>query len=205
MAPVAAIRASASSVVVQAIDVPRLFTSGKAAQVRVAAQPVETKLPLTHCAKPPSMHALSPALQDELALSPANLRFSACASWPLASAKGFALGSAAGAGAGAGAGAAGLLSVFAAGAATGVAGAAVPLPLMPPVAPVAAMRASASASVVHVSDVPSLLTSGRARHWVPLPQDTMANLPLTHCAKPPAMQAWSPSAAMNGQRQSETI
>lgn len=63
-------------------------------------------------------------------------------------------------------------------------------------APGAAMRASASSSVVHASDVPALLTSGSAKHCVGAAQPMLTNLPATHIAKPPSMHAWSPSARM---------
>lgn len=71
--------------------------------------------------------------------------------------------------------------------------------MIPPAAPAAAMRAVASLSVVHASDVPALLTRGSAKHWVVAAQPMLTNLPPTHCAKPPEMQAWSPSVRY-GQR-----
>ena len=73
-------RAAASSCVVHASDVPGLLTSGSAKHCVVAAQPMFTNAPLTHIAKPPSMHAWSPSLQLASALSVANCAFSFCAS-----------------------------------------------------------------------------------------------------------------------------
>jgi len=64
---------------------------------------------------------------------------------------------------------------------------------MPPFAPVAAMRAVASELVVQVTEVPGLLTRGRAKHAVPPAQDSDENLPLTHCAKSDPTQALSPA------------
>ncbi len=60
------------------------------------------------------------------------------------------------------------------------------------------MRAAASSWVVHASDVPALFTSGSAKHCVVAAQPMFTNLPPTHIAKPPSMQAWSPSVR-NGQ------
>lgn len=42
-------------------------------------------------------------------------------------------------------------------------------PVIPPVAPVAAIPAATSTSVEHVIDVPGLLTSGSGTHVVPAP------------------------------------
>ena len=53
-------------------------------------------------------------------------------------------------------------------------------PVIPPLAPVAWMRASASAGVVQVIEVPGLLTRGRAAQVREAPQPTLANLPPTH-------------------------
>jgi len=64
---------------------------------------------------------------------------------------------------------------------------------MPPVAPVAAMRAVASELVVQVTDVPGLLTRGRAKHDVPPAHASVENLPSTHCAKSDPTQASSPA------------
>ena len=69
-----------------------------------------------------------------------------------------------------------------------------PEPSTPPVAPVAAMRASASACVVHAIDVPAEFTSGSAKHCVPPAQPVATNAPPTHWAKPPATHAFSPAA-----------
>jgi len=54
------------------------------------------------------------------------------------------------------------------------------LPVRPPVAPVAAIRASASAVVVQAMEVPALLTKGRAAHVVPPEQVVVTKAPLTH-------------------------
>jgi len=56
-------------------------------------------------------------------------------------------------------------------------------------APVAAIRAAASAGVVQVTEVPALFTRGKAKHCVPPAHWVMTNLPLTHWAKPPLTQA----------------
>lgn len=67
-----------------------------------------------------------------------------------------------------------------------------PDPVRPPWAPVLAIRMMASASVVHVIEVPGEFTRGKAAqikgalHWV------MANFPPTHCANPPEIQAFCP-------------
>jgi hypothetical protein len=63
-APVAAMRAWASDVVVQVIDVPGELTRGRAAQVRPDPQGVVTYLPLTHWAKAPPTHALVPSVEN---------------------------------------------------------------------------------------------------------------------------------------------
>lgn len=69
-----------------------------------------------------------------------------------------------------------------------------PLPVNPPVAPVAAMRASASAVVVQVIEVPAELTKGRAAQVRgAAPQEVVTNLPPTHCANWVPTQAFSPS------------
>lgn len=67
-----------------------------------------------------------------------------------------------------------------------------PEPVNPPVAPVAAILASASAVVVHVMEVPALLTKGKAAQVVPPAQAVVTNAPFTHCAKAPPTQASSP-------------
>ena len=85
VAPVRVIRSMASDCVVQVMLVPRLFTSGRAAQVRPPAQFVVTNLPLTHCAKAVPMHAFSPLSQSELAVRVWNLALRACASWAFCS------------------------------------------------------------------------------------------------------------------------
>lgn len=48
-------------------------------------------------------------------------------------------------------------------------------PVIPPVTPVLAIRAAASLSVSQVTLVPGLLTSGRAKHWVPPAHWVMEN------------------------------
>lgn len=69
------------------------------------------------------------------------------------------------------------------------------LPVKPPWAPVRAIRATASASVVHVTLVPGLLTSGRAAHVRPAAvlHGVSTNAPLTHWAKLPFTHATSPA------------
>ena len=57
---------------------------------------------------------------------------------------------------------------------------AMPQPLIPPVAPAAAILASASAAVEQVIEVPAELTSGRAKHWRPEPHWVTTNDPPTH-------------------------
>lgn len=69
-----------------------------------------------------------------------------------------------------------------------------PLPVTPPETPVAAMRAAASASVVQVTDVPALLTRGRAKQLRVDAQLWSVNAPLTHCANSPPTHATEPSA-----------
>ena len=56
-APVAAMRAAASSEVVHARLVPGLFTSGSAKHCVPPAQPDGRNLPPTHCEKAPPMQA----------------------------------------------------------------------------------------------------------------------------------------------------
>jgi len=80
--PVAAIRASTSADVSQAILVPGLFTSGSAAQTVPPAHGVSTNDPDTHCANDVPMQASSPTVHDELAVSVLNCAFSFCASSP---------------------------------------------------------------------------------------------------------------------------
>ena len=58
--------------------------------------------------------------------------------------------------------------------------AAEPSPTIPPVAPVAAILASASASVVQAIDVPGELTNGSAAHVSPVLQADTTNDPPTH-------------------------
>lgn len=53
-------------------------------------------------------------------------------------------------------------------------------PVNPPVAPVAAMRAIASAGVVQVIEVPAELTRGRAAHAREGAQGSVTNFPPTH-------------------------
>ena len=67
------------------------------------------------------------------------------------------------------------------------------LPVIPPIAPATAIRALASSCVVHASAVPALLTSGSAKHRVVAAQPMLTNVPPTHIANAPSMQAWSPS------------
>jgi len=55
-----------------------------------------------------------------------------------------------------------------------------PSPVKPPVAPVAAIRASASLWVAQVIEVPALLTKGRAAHVVPPAHEVVTKAPLTH-------------------------
>ena len=64
---------------------------------------------------------------------------------------------------------------------------------MPPVAPVLAMRSSASAWVVHVTLVPAELTSGNAKQPRPASalHDVRTNDPATHCANAPFTHATS--------------
>jgi len=68
-----------------------------------------------------------------------------------------------------------------------------PEPVSPPVAPVAAIRASASESVVQVIDVPGELTRGSAAQVSVAPQDSSTNEPDTHCANEPCTHAFLPS------------
>jgi len=68
-----------------------------------------------------------------------------------------------------------------------------PVPASPPVAPVAAILASASASVSQVMLVPAELTSGSAKHCSPEEQEDRANFPPEHCANCPSTQAELPS------------
>lgn len=75
----------------------------------------------------------------------------------------------------------------------GAAGVLLPEPVTPPVAPEAAIRAAASASVVHAMEVPALLTRGRAAQVSDAPQLVTTNFPPTHWAKPEPTQACSPS------------
>lgn len=68
-----------------------------------------------------------------------------------------------------------------------------PEPVSPPVAPVAAILASASDSVSQVMLVPAEFTNGNATHWSPDEQEDNANLPPEHCANCPLTQADVPS------------
>jgi len=54
---------------------------------------------------------------------------------------------------------------------------------MPPFAPVAAMREVASELVVQVTEVPGLLTRGRAKHDVPPAQDSVKNFAVNALCK----------------------
>ena len=65
-----------------------------------------------------------------------------------------------------------------------------PSPVIPPVAPVAAIRASASAVVVQVMLVPAELTKGNAAQIVPPAHWVVSNFPPTHCANAPLTQAF---------------
>lgn len=129
-------------------------------------------------------------MQDELAESVENLAFRVCASLPFCNLKSLLAG-----GAGAGFAAAAFLEgALPAGAlAGGGAVASLPEPVIPPVAPLASIRAAASASVVHVMEVPGELTRGSAWHVRVVPQEVVTNLPSTHCAKAEPMQAFSPA------------
>jgi len=66
-----------------------------------------------------------------------------------------------------------------------------PEPVRPPETPVLLIRATASACVSQVIDVPTLFTSGRAKHWVPPAHVVVCHLPPTHCANEPSTQAIS--------------
>lgn len=55
-----------------------------------------------------------------------------------------------------------------------------PSPVIPPVAPVASIRARASPSVSHVTEVPRELTRGSAKHCVPPEHSVAAHVPPTH-------------------------
>ena len=70
-----------------------------------------------------------------------------------------------------------------------------PDPVRPPVAPVAAILWTASASVTQVMLVPALLTRGRAAQVTPLdaPQSSRTKEPPTHCAKELPTQAFCPA------------
>lgn len=57
----------------------------------------------------------------------------------------------------------------------------------------ALILASASDSVVQVTDVPGLFTSGSAAQTVDAAHLVITNFPPEHCAKPLSMQARSPS------------
>ena len=63
------------------------MTSGSATQTAGAAQAVIANLPPTHCAKLPLTHAFSPSVHADEAVKVANFALSACAAWPLESAK----------------------------------------------------------------------------------------------------------------------
>lgn len=78
--------------------------------------------------------------------------------------------------------------------------AALPDPVIPPVAPEVAIRAEASASVVQAIDVPGELTSGRAKQLNVAEQAVVTNFPLTHCAKLVPTHAFSPPMNRNGFR-----
>ena len=61
------------------------MTKGNATHVKPPAHGKLTNCPFTHCANAPWMHAFSPAVQPDVALSVANFAFSACASKPFCS------------------------------------------------------------------------------------------------------------------------
>jgi len=75
-------RASRSDAVVQVIEVPAELTKGRAAQISPEAHATVTNLPPAHCANLEPTQAVSPAVQEELSLRPANLLLRAMASWP---------------------------------------------------------------------------------------------------------------------------
>jgi len=182
---------------VHVMEVPALFTRGSAAHWRPPLHAVKTNLPLTHCANWLLTQAFSPAVHDEFSFRVANLALRAWASLPFWRVKDLAPGAAPEAD-GAGAAAALLAAAGAAEDAAGAAaeeagaGAAEPLAELAPVAPVAAMRASLSASVEQVTLVPALLTSGRATQVVPPAHGVKTNLLFAHCANWPLMHASSP-------------
>ena len=149
--------------------VPALLTSGSAKHLVPPAHGVTANLPPTHCANPPSTHACLPSAHEESALRPANSALRFWASLPFWSVKGLAPGGAAAGGCsadlgGAGAGAGADLAGAGEGAGGALSTLLSPFPWTPPVAPVAAMRASASCCVVQAILVPALLTRGRAKH-----------------------------------------
>lgn len=170
-------RATACAWSTQVIDVPALFTRGRAAHCKPAAHAVRENLPLTHCANSLFTQAFSPAVHGEAGVSDANLAFSAWASLPFWRVNGLALLALAAAAAGAdGAAAAEATAAGVAGEAAGLALAAAP----EGVAPVAAIRAFLSASVVQATAVPALLTNGNAVQIVPPAQAVKTNLPFEH-------------------------
>jgi len=65
-------------------------------------------------------------------------------------------------------------------------------PVMPPVAPVAAMRAATSLEVSHPMLVPAELTRGRAAQIVPVAHCVKTKAPDSHCAKELPMHACWP-------------
>lgn len=67
------------------------------------------------------------------------------------------------------------------------------VPVSPPVAPVVAILASASASVSQVTLVPAEFTSGSATHCKPEAHEDKANFPPEHCANSPLTHAEVPS------------
>jgi len=186
VAPVAAIRASASASVEQAMLVPALLTKGNAKDSVGAKHPETRNSPPTHCAKPPLTHACSPSWHGEFALRVANLAFNAWASWSFWRVKGLASAGGEAGGCGADLGGASLdvgagADVDAgAGAGSGLWTLLLPTPLTPPVAPVAEIRASASCCVVQVILVPSLSTRWSAKHLRPAGHPLSTNRPRTH-------------------------
>lgn len=82
VAPVAAMRASRWSAVVQVTEVPGLSTSGRAAHTSSVPQGLSANLPWSHLAKEPCTHALSPSLHGESGVRVVNFWFKAMASSP---------------------------------------------------------------------------------------------------------------------------
>lgn len=80
--PVALIRASAISSVVQESTVPFPLSAGRAKHCSVAGHASIFQLPRSHCASDPAMQALVVVLQADVAFKDANSPFSICASRP---------------------------------------------------------------------------------------------------------------------------